>query len=415
MAIKSYVLFYPSIELGGAEILLSRLANKLAERGNSVTVLDSNNNVIIRELSNPNIKAVVVQYCSPVHVSCDYIIAFASHISNISKYIDATSQGKLLFWNIHPLNNIYLPPLIGTKLFQLGICWLRFINLFLFNSENNVRKLALLALLKESAFVCMDGENASIINKYYRVNNIYDFIPIPVYTDKYPTNYNNQLKKNVSLYWYGRLCDFKSHSLIYLIEKMSELQSSSDFVILTVIGDGPYRNLIERIAIKRGVKVLFVGTLPNYESLELLRKNATAVFAMGTSALESGALGIPTILAGASFGRINFNYRFNWLYNTSNYTLGVFAKKENKLNGMSFNELIYELFNNIDKHASQSREYVEKNHNIDHVVDLVEKHASLSKMDFKSFAVITKYKQPLLIRLAKYCKEKATLLRILRI
>ena len=39
--IKSFALFYPSQEIGGAELLFARLAAKLAERGHKVTIIDS--------------------------------------------------------------------------------------------------------------------------------------------------------------------------------------------------------------------------------------------------------------------------------------------------------------------------------------------------------------------------------------
>lgn len=406
MTNRSYVIFYPSAELGGAEILFARMADQLAGRGNNVTVIDSKNEIIIKNLTNKRIKIIIIKDDLPKTVSCDFIIAFASNIANISKYINPKSSGKLLFWSVHPFNSIYLPPIVGPKLVHFGLGWLKAVNKLLFNSEDKVRKSAIQALLLENSFVCMDGENAKIISNYYNIDTKYNYIPIPVYLKEYPSDNIIKSTEQISLFWYGRLCDFKSHSLIYLIEKLSELNKSSVVVRLTVIGDGPYRALVEKVAVKRGVAVTFVGAMPNSEAVALLKNKADAVFSMGTAALEAGALGIPTILAGASFGPIKFDCQFDWLYNTSNFTLGFFVKKEIKSNGLSFKELIYELQNNLNKHANMSQQYVNINHNIYHVVDLVEKHAALSKMDFYRFSIITKYKRPLLTRIAKYCNNK---------
>ena len=410
MTNRSYVIFYPSVELGGAEILFTRLADQLAGRGNDVTVLDSENHVIIKNLTNNSVKKIVVKHGSPELISCDYIIAFASNIANISKYINSESFGKLLFWNVHPFNNIYLPPIVGPKLVHFGLGWLKAVNNLLFNSEDKVRKAALQALLHANAFVCMDGENANIINNYYNINAKFDFIPIPVYLKEYPSDHAIKPAEPISLFWYGRLCDFKSHSLVYLIEQISKLEESSSVVRLTVIGDGPYRSFIEKVATQRGVAISFVGALPNSESIALLKDKADAVFAMGTAALESGVLGIPTILAGASFGRINFDYKFDWLYNTSHFTLGVFLKKESESTGISFFELIHELQKNSKSHAYRCQQYVTNNHNIDHIVDLVEQHATLSKMDFKSFSNIIRYKRPILNRIAACGRRQLALI-----
>jgi glycosyltransferase involved in cell wall biosynthesis len=405
MSGKSYLIFYPSVELGGAEILFARLADQLASRGNSVTVLDSENKIIIDNLTVEGVGALVANSEPLKFTSCDYIIAFASNILDVTKYIDCESSGKVLWWSVHPFNSIYLPPIFGSKLASFGVEWLRFVNGFLFSSEDAIRKSTIQALSKANAFVCMDGENSNTINSYYQTCTDFKYIPVPVNLAECRESRDIKSGDAISFFWYGRLCDFKVHGLVYLIEKISELNDLKHSVRLTVIGDGPYREFVENEAEKLGVEVLFVGVLPNSESVSLLKNQADVVFAMGTSALESGALGIPTILMGASFSKINFNYKFEWLYNTSCFTLGVFLRNKNLSVGLSIIELLGEIRKNSGDHAFRCHQYVKTNHDMNHVVELVEKNAALSAMDYKSFSQLIKYKRPIVNRIAVWVRQ----------
>ena len=408
MTNTEYLLFYPSVELGGAEMLFARLADELATLGHKVTVLDSEKQIIIKHIQNETVEFIVLTEGNPVLVKSKYILAFASHITTISRYIHKDSVGRLLFWNVHPLNSIYLPPVIGEKLFHIGIGWLKNANKFFFPEEDNVRKAALRYLIKNRAFVCMDGECSDTISKYYSNIKISDYIPIPVpkLSIDVVSDRSISINEDVTFLWYGRLCDFKFYGLIYLIQRIASLKNTNNVIKLIIVGDGPFRKMVQKALKKFDVRASLLGALPNKEALKLIATNADIVFAMGTAALETAALGIPTILAPASFGPIRNDYRFEWFYETTNYNLGSFAKSGIHDKGLTVEEILIELRTNFSKHANLSSSYVEKNHQIDHVVNLVRYFSANSTMDFSDFTNITQYKRPFLIRLLKYCNNK---------
>lgn len=398
---KHYTLFYPSQELGGAELLLSRLADKLVERGNKVTIIDSEKEIISKNSNNANLSKLTIKNDRPIFIDSDYLIAFASHISSLRQYVSSNEECKVVFWSIHPLNAIYLMPRIGEKLFQINFNFFKKINSIFFSAEVNVRKRLLESLAAEAAFISMDSENTQMIEKYYEIKYDVSFVPVPV---DVPVEVSLERKEIcnevISVAWYGRLCDFKVHALIYLISELVKIKSKFDFILI-IIGDGSFRYLVEQAVLSAKISADFKGSMPNREAKAYINRNADVVFAMGTAALEAAAMGIPTILADASYSRIDFPYKFNWLYQTRNFTLGRFVNKSMSIQGHSITEIFQEIHDNQYVHVNASYEYVKNNHEINHVTSLIENACTQSRMSLKRFLNLSDYQKPIIIRLAK--------------
>ncbi len=67
-------------------------------------------------------------------------------------------------------------------------------------------------------------------------------------------------------------------------------------------------------------------------------------YSMGTSALEGGILGIPTLIADASFEDFPENYRYRWLIDDPVYYAGVFIDERVSFKGYSIEEIITLLY-----------------------------------------------------------------------
>ena len=96
---KRFALFYPSQELGGAELLISRLAEELSERGNCVTVLDSDKGIIRDNIKNKGVFCLTVSCDHPVSIDSDYLIVFASHLSSLGRFVNSNDNCRVLFSN----------------------------------------------------------------------------------------------------------------------------------------------------------------------------------------------------------------------------------------------------------------------------------------------------------------------------
>ena len=66
--------------------------------------------------------------------------------------------------------------------------------------------------------------------------------------------------------------------------------------------------------------VEFHGNLKYKNLINLLNNSVDLSFAMGTSALDSAKIGIPTVLVDYSFKKIK-NYKFRWIFDTQNFDL----------------------------------------------------------------------------------------------
>lgn len=402
---RRFVLFYPSQELGGAELLLSRLADILSGRGHQVTVLDSEKGIIAKNILDPAVKCLTARIDQPVFIECDHFITFASHLSSLRRYVNPNENCNVVIWSVHPLNAIFLMPRCGEKVFQISIDFLKFLNRCFFRSEVNVREKALNSLVGSDAFVCMDAENARVLSHYYGIKNDFRFIPVPVSLPN-KERHKSKLKNSafITLAWYGRLCDFKVHTLVYLITQLGKVKDQFNLRLI-IVGDGPLRGLVERAVVAAGIAADFKGTMQNDAAAVLLNQEADVVFAMGTAALEAGAMGIPTVLVDASYKPINFPYRFSWLHQTKQFTLGRFVNKSSPIRGVTVEGILKDAIVNYYEHAKASCKYVQCNHEINHVVDLVEVSCNQSKMSLARFHDLTDYKKPLSIRVAKYFRN----------
>ena len=400
-----YFLFYPSVEVGGAEILFARLADALVDRGNEVTVMDSEKKIIINLLKNKCVRTLITCTHEKVEVCTDYIIIFASHAINAPRFFNAPAESKLLVWNIHPLNNIFLPPVIGEYIFNMGLVFLRIFNSLFFHSENKVRINTLKTLFRADAFMCMDGETAKTLNNYYCLNLAYDYIPVPVPVSDNAVHALHEFDSAgmINLFWYGRLCDFKSYGLIYLIKKLSELKFQ---IRIGIIGDGDFRKTVEAVAKSSAVQVCFFGSLPNEEAILLLQREADVVFAMGTAALEAAAIGIPTVLAPVSYGKISYDLKFDWLYNTKNFTLGRLVGVGGHGEGLSVSEIISNVIRDRDFFGKSCQQYVYDFHKLSCVVDLIQLKTSQSRMKFSDYCQLVTYKKSFLIRLSIFLRAR---------
>lgn len=413
-----FALFYYSEELGGAELLIARVADNLAARGYSVTVLDSEKQIIFSNLHDSRVKKITVELDSPVEVECDYLICFASNILNLARFVKPSSDSKVVFWSVHPLNSIYLFPGLGAKLYTLSPNLLKIFNRLFFRKEDVARTQIVNQLMNLESFVAMDGENSDCISSYYGLNTRIPLVPVPVivptleelmisstfagYVSKADARRSNEseVSQVFTLAWYGRLADFKAYPLLYLISELGKSAPDTPLELL-IIGDGPMRSEIQISCQHLGVNAKFLGSLPNEEARIILQNQADIVFAMGTSALEAAALYIPTVLVDASYKKINFPYGFAWLYETKSFTLGKFVNKHSGAYGHSLESILEAAKSNYSSISEASYSYVSKNHDIVRCIDSLEQATVHSQLSFKTYETISRYKKPLLMRWAR--------------
>ena len=113
---------------------------------------------------------------------------------------------------------------------------------------------------------------------------------------------------------------------------------------------------------------------------------------MGTSALLSASLGIPTILAPLVYTKKIISLRFDWIHNYDGYTLGEISDQNILTNPNDLNSLFQEAYDNYEALSFESSHYVRRHHDISSISSHL-----LSLLSSSSL----KYDNPLLTRLTQ--------------
>lgn len=168
--------------------------------------------------------------------------------------------------------------------------------------------------------------------------------------------------------WVGRLYDFKIHILMHTIIRLSKWSKDHKTKVeFRIVGDGDESWRLGSLDIGNEYFSLFiVDTIPNNYLSKYMLENFDIAFSMGTAALESAAIGIPTVLLDYSLEEIKLPYTFKWLFNTNPGDIGhKISLKDNEQKEDSLGKLLDEL--NIDLHGVSTKcyDYCIKYHSID--------------------------------------------------
>jgi hypothetical protein len=132
--------------------------------------------------------------------------------------------------------------------------------------------------------------------------------------------------------------------------------------------------------------------LSNEKSQEIFKNYVDIAACMGTAALDTASLGLPTIVLNPLEKKVE-NYRYNWLHLNKNFILGDYADAPWFLNdGKTVRELIEEASNSYLEMSLESINYVKNNHSVEVVSQSIVDSANKSsfKLSDISFNKIKK-------------------------
>jgi glycosyltransferase involved in cell wall biosynthesis len=361
------IFFYPSSNVGGVQTLFARLAVSLIERVDSVTIYDYPDGIYQDLIFNDKVN--ILPFVDGDIISLEQsvtIITPASNLVEIYNKFHFKSNDSILFWMVHPFNIVVNLPLFNyfSKLSTKNIN--RCVNL-LYKAETLRLKSVIELLSNNSGLVYMDYECFDINQKIFNSNVVKPiYLPIPT------TDSNKRKSYNVdgSYCWLGRVEDFKTNILVKVIDdflKCFTCDAEKKFVVIGLGKD------IDKVKLKysKNDNVVFVDRLLGDELYQYLVDNISIMFAMGTSALESAKLGIPTILLDACYSTLPSNYCYRWLYQSKGYTLGRILDRDYKPShdDISFPEIVNILYTDFDVLSQKCFLYYRKHHSLDACTD----------------------------------------------
>ncbi|MCK7558111.1 hypothetical protein MKQ70_25135 [Chitinophaga sedimenti] len=381
---RSIYFYYPSKVLGGAEVLFATVAKALTIRGFDVTIVDHTDGIYSLLTVDSDVKIIGVN--EPIRRDAIIILPPVG-LKKFSRLATVDKNAKVLFWFIHPYNGLKIIPRIPPDIQYSYPSLLRRINKYIFPRYYHAFRELMKMAMKNNGVTFMDEENYFINREFFSLGNEQPtYTPIPVSRLLELDDKPGVVRTKITVAYIGRLSDFKIPILKYIISELGLLEGGSQ-VRLEIIGDGKSKGDVASFA-KRyvGLEVVFKGAIPHSELSGYIRKNVDLLFAMGTSALEGGAMMIPTCLLDASYSKVS-NYKFRWLFQTTGYTLGRMMNYRRKriINQYTIAEMLDQV--RVDKRrlGLECYRYVRAHHTLDVVVNKLE--LAITRGDF-SFKVL---------------------------
>lgn len=370
--------FFPYKKVSGVPVLFYRLANKLAnkDKTNKIYIIDYIDGVMaMNVIDAPNLILIPFEDGKRIKPPEDSVLIMQSILPYAMRPELYINEGtRILFWNLHP-NNL-LPnviPFLGlTHLLHSHFRIYAILSRILVASDISKLNKFIDTAISKNGLWFMDQSNLSKTCKYlFREEREVEFLPIPLLGSTQLKISSKRISEQLNFTWVGRLCDFKSHILIYTIKKLSVLTLRKNINIkFTIIGDGPFKTRISKLKLDSNRFQLEQLDSINPSDLDqYLLANTDVLTAMGTSALEGAKLGIPTILLDMSYYPILGDYRFRWLFDTKNFDLGHdITRLDMEKDNLTLDYMIDELLENYNNLSIASLRYFQLNHQIDSVV-----------------------------------------------
>lgn len=257
------------------------------------------------------------------------------------------------------------------------------------------RKL-IVGLEKKSAFVCMDGSTASDVQCFSKSKYDFEIWQVPVNLDNY-YNCNTMREREVLCVSYiGRGDDIWkikpakkiAHDLSLTVGRKVELLIYTTEIDLFVKELSCYCN--------NNFSIKYIVGLHGKDLRENINSHSDIHFAMGTSVLEGVLAGVPSILIDASYSDFPEEYKYKWIYESINFSLGKFidyidnSDNDHHFNGMTMNDVISAAINEECRVTvfEKCQEYVFKNHACQNVVDKIRESKSTATIqDVSKFTV----------------------------
>ncbi|EQC45830.1 hypothetical protein M899_1425 [Bacteriovorax sp. BSW11_IV] len=368
---KNLVFVFPYRGTGGVSLLFLRLAEYIGQNFKDdfkgIYLVDFEDGFMAKNKKDPSIQ--LIPYSDDqIEIPEQAIMIYQSMTPwTIFKNFNYKQDTRILFWNCHPFNLV--PTFPGLReLMGKSRKFSRFaFSTFLFTFKNTcVNFLRLLE--NKSAIVFVDGPNVTNTEAYLglRIHNPF-YLPIFLGQDQFVGNEVSRAKDELHFGWVGRVVDFKFFILKHTLERLEKLSAKSGQKIkFTVVGTGDYiGQLKDAVKTFNHLEIEFIDHIGPSELTGFI-KELDILFAMGTSALEGGAAKVPTVLLDFTYGELEQDYIFKFLYESQNFSVADYIGSEHyQNNNTSLDTIVDEVLRRKEVHGQKCYEYVSKNHSID--------------------------------------------------
>jgi hypothetical protein len=360
----SLTFFYPSRNLGGAQLLFARLAEAIAKSDKAqVAVVDYHDGFIRQYLKKYPGVSFILYIEGKTFIKDTTIIVPLSHLVELRYMLDPASlKCNCLFWSIHPSN-------IKHILYGAGRAF------FYGRKEKAILLLRIMSV--QGHVVFMDGANKLACEKEIGQLECSTILPVPLNTEAGSQHKVWNHKSSINIAWLGRISYDKVNSIKKIVTDISSCQLDIK-INLHIIGSGSEEENLKIYAISEGVFLHQMGILEGHYLNQFLNNNIDIGIAMGTSCLEIGALSVPVALIDYSLNKLPDDANYDWLYDTPDFSLGNDAAW-GFVRAKTLSDLINEVRNDKNNTiGSKCFEYVRDYHSLPKVATMLVDHININ-------------------------------------
>lgn len=380
--------YYPSKNLGGAQLLFARVAEYLCDAGFAIKVYGDNECYIAKYLSENQVPFYLSANKTDdkfVVEEVELFILSLSTASEIGQDFNFFPNNRFLFWDLHPnclvsqmalfdiYNKIASDKLTGRLLHLL----------------EKVRVLKLESMVHEAVesngLIFMSGYNLMVNKNMFELPENVNLVPIPLSLNGSIDSQkkgSERVDEKIRIGWISRLKRHKNKVLSILVD---DICRSPERIELTIIGDGSDRKYMEEYVARKNVQnIKFAGRIDADKLQDYLIRHIDLGISVGTSALEFAKANIPTVLAPAAAQSKYFSKHhdgYAWLHMSHGYDVNTY--KENNMINLTLSEIIRDYKSNCEVFGRNAYHYVLKNHSIESVGQKIIELTKINKYTFK--------------------------------
>lgn len=332
----------------GAEILVINIITGLYAKNINTGIIGVKDNYAVRTLKEKNIPFTFINSNDKsIRLSKKDLLIFFTFTDELLKI---KGNPNILIWDILSLSLINF-------------------NKTRFDKKKHLFKKINKALFKKmflsNSLYFMDLDSKLEMSRYYNYKFANHLLPIPVIS-YYDNKVNPIIKDVINITYLGRGTElWKIMPVVKIYNDLNSLNSKLKFHLKIITDyDTYFKNKLKETD---NLKISYYLGLKEKTLHSFLRKESNLHIAMGTSALEGSVNGLPTILIDASYENFPKNYKYKWIFETKEFSLGSFIENGIYTNGKhTFQDIINSITSNEEYIflSQKCYEYSIKNHSI---------------------------------------------------
>ncbi len=370
---RSITIYNPNLKEGGTSLLYARLAKFLIENSSyEVTIVDYKEGVTAKYLNNRQLPFKLIEFSPEKVLRIESPTMFMVNLLT-SKLLGDTiflhPDSILHFVSTFPYDGFkYIPS--STLVYKWSSISKKYWALLLHPFHKKRIKIFLETAVRKNGLAFMDPENFHVNRIIFNLNVQPAYLPI--FTEE------SQTKKTTysaappySLFWLGRLTDFKHLPVCGIINVLDHLNAKKGANFeFHIIGDGKDTEKVKLHTSKsHNVRVYFHGHLKEDLFNKMLLDEADIVISHGTSILEAAKLCIPSLVVNGSYFIPDVHaLRVSWLHEGKDYFVGRLADSPEEFTGELLTEILEKVnAEYLQTNAYKSYQYWKANHSINKI------------------------------------------------